>query len=155
MIHVEWGNDHLFPLYIIWSTWNDGITTFSPLYIWSTWSDYLFLLYMIHVEWPPFPILYVPRGICTRSSCWLLTTLWFSCLLQEPTVMLSVLDPDPSLSSLLSSGRSSVCYSSDELRSKIIVRFHFTDGVCSTRPAPHCQIIRVREAIQWDKLKTN
>ena len=132
MNHVEWWNDHLFPLYIIWSTWNDymttffhciwstwndGITTFSPLYRWSTWSDYLFLLYMIHVEWPPFPILYDPPGTCARSSCWLLTTLWFSCLLQEPTVTLSVLVLSPSLSSLSSSGRSSVSYSSDEVKS--------------------------------------
>ena len=141
MIHLE--SPPLF--HCIWSTLNDGITTFShciihvewwnhhlfPLYIRSTWSDYLFLLYMIHVEWLihhlspivykihvkwlPFPILYDPRGICTRSSCWLLTTLWFSCLLQKPTVTLSVLVLSPSLSSLSSSGRSSVSYSSDEV----------------------------------------
>ena len=165
IIHVEWWNDHLFPIvykihvkwlsfpvvygprgmttfsYCIWSTWNDhlfplymvhvgwppfpivygprGMTTFSYC-IWSTWNDQLFPLYMVHVGWPPFPIVYGPRGMTTfsRSICsTLLTTLWFSCLLQEPTVTLSVLILSPSLSSLPSSGRSSASYSSDEVKS--------------------------------------
>ena len=133
--HCIWStwNHHLFsivydprgmmespPFPIVLSTWNDGMTTFFPLYIRSTWSDYLFLLYMVHVGWPPFPIVYGPRGMTTFShSIWstLLTTLWFSCILQEPTVSLSVLILSPSLSSLPSSGRSSASYSSDEVKS--------------------------------------
>ena len=65
----------------IWSTWNDGMTTFSPLY-------------MIHLEWPPFPIVYDPRGMTTFSPLYIWTT-WndgmttFShCILSDPRGMI-------------------------------------------------------------------
>ena len=68
MIHLEWWNHHLFPLY-----YPRGMMEWPPfshcIYIRSTWSDYLFLLYMVHVGWPPFPIVYGPRGMTTFSHC--------------------------------------------------------------------------------------
>ena len=103
IVYVPLGMTTFF--HCVWSTRNDGMTTFSPLYIWSTWSDYLFLL-LLHLEWPtfshcvcstcydpPFPIVYVPLGMTTFFHCIWSTwnegmTTFSHCILYDPRGMM-------------------------------------------------------------------